>query len=48
MKKAELSKDEKDVLRSFGHGEWQSVEDLETEKKKAVEAARATLHKKTE
>lgn len=48
MKKVELSKNEKDVLRSFEHGEWKSVEDLETEKKKAAEAARTTLHKKTE
>ena len=45
MKKVVLSKDEKDVLRSFEHGEWKSVEDLEAEKKKAVEAARGTLRK---
>jgi len=47
MKKVKLSKDEKDVLRSFEHGEWQSVEDLEAEKKKAVKVARATFSKES-
>lgn len=45
MKKTELGKDDKEILKSFEDGEWQSVEDLEAERKKAVEAARATLHK---
>lgn len=45
MKKAKLGKDERDILKSFEQGEWKSVKDLEAEKKKAVEAARATFRK---
>lgn len=45
MKKAKLSKDEMDIVKSFEQGEWKSVKDLEAEKKKAIEAARATFRK---
>lgn len=41
--KVKLNKDGKNVLRSFEHGQWKSVESPEAEKQKAVEAARATL-----
>jgi len=45
MKKAKLGKDERDILKSFEQGEWKSVKDLDAEKKKAIEAARATFRK---
>lgn len=45
MKKDKLSKEERDILKSFEQGEWTSVKDLEAEKKKAVEVARATFRK---
>lgn len=45
MKKAKLSKDERDILKSFEQGEWKSVKDLDAEKKKAIEVARATFRK---
>ncbi|MBI5642641.1 MAG: antitoxin [Deltaproteobacteria bacterium] len=45
MKKAKLSRDERDILKSFEQGEWKSVKDLDAEKKKAIEVARATFRK---
>ena len=40
-----LSREEKDILESYEAGEWKSVSDLEKEKIKLGEYARATLRK---
>ena len=40
-----LTKEEKNILKSYESGEWKSVSDLEKEKKKLIEYARATLRK---
>lgn len=45
MRKTKLGKYEMELLKSFERGEWKPVKDLEAEKKKAVEAGRATFRK---
>ena len=40
-----MSKEEKDILKSYEAGEWKSVSDLKKEKIKLEEYARATLRK---
>lgn len=40
-----IDQEEKDLMESIEREEWHSVENLEQEKEKAVQAARATLKK---
>ncbi len=40
-----LDKYEKDIEKSFDRGEWKSVKNLDKEKKKAVDSAKATMRK---
>jgi len=40
-----LDKYEKDIEKSFERGEWKSVKNLDKEKKKAVDSAKATMRK---
>jgi predicted DNA binding CopG/RHH family protein len=40
-----LDKEESDLMKSLENDEWQSVKDLNQQKKTAVEAARNTLKK---
>ncbi len=45
MAKGKLNKEERAILASVEAGEWQPVEDLEAQKKKYREVARATVRK---
>jgi len=45
MSKMKLRKEEKDILESFGRGEWKQVKNLKTEIMKHQEYARKTLKK---
>lgn len=45
MAKGKLDKEERAILASVEAGKWQSVEDLEAQKKKYQEAAQATVRK---
>jgi predicted DNA binding CopG/RHH family protein len=40
-----LTEEEKDILDSFERGEWKSVKNLDAEKKRVREIARATMRK---
>lgn len=40
-----LSKDEREILKSFEKGEWKSVKNVKQELKKYAEYARATMQK---
>lgn len=40
-----IDQEEKDLMESIERDEWHSVENLEQEKEKAIQAARATLKK---
>ncbi|MGA1876366.1 MAG: antitoxin [bacterium] len=45
MKKMILDEEEKDILKSYEHGEWQPVKSQKQEAKKLREYARNTLQK---
>jgi len=45
MKKTVLDKEERDLLESYEHGEWESVKDPKKEIGKLQEYARSTLRK---
>lgn len=40
-----LTNDEKEIIKSYENGEWVSVKNLDTERKRFKEYARATLRK---
>ena len=44
-RKYDLDKEEKDILDSYERGEWETVDDIENEKKRYAEYARSTLKK---
>ena len=44
-RKYKLDKEEKDILDSYERGEWETVDDIEKEKKRYAEYARSTLKK---